>query len=80
MLLFRIFKMKIKKNGKGDVWKTVRNIYHIIAVIIFVLQAYQSLNKYFQYPVVYQESSTSIHTIQKPFVQVCFLLIYLIIH
>ena len=37
-----------------------------------MIQAYQSLKKYFQYPVVYQESATSINTIETPTIQICF--------
>ena len=71
--------MNSKDSGRGKVWRNVRSIYHIIAVAIFTLQAYQSLNKYFQYPVVYHESTTSINTIQKPSVQVSILSIFLFI-
>ena len=55
-------KMKLKPN----------TIFNFLAFSIFMIQAYQSLNKYFQYPVVIQELSTNINTIEKPTIQICF--------
>ena len=72
--------MKNKKGAQKNRWEMrgsrkkmkLRYIYHIIVLAIFLIQAYQSINKYFQYPIVYQESSTDIETIEKPTIQVCF--------
>ena len=49
-----------------------RTICYIIAFTIFVIQAHQSLKKYFHFPVVYHEHIISINAIEKPTVQVCF--------
>ena len=45
-------------------------ILNFFAFSIFMIQAYQSLNKYFL--VVIQELSTNINTIEKPTIQICF--------
>ena len=50
----------------------IRIIYHLVAFTIFIIQAKESLNKYFQYPVVIQKSWTSVDMIRKPDVQICF--------
>ena len=70
-------KMGAQKNGKTmrqsrKLKMKFRTIYNILVLAIFLIQAYQSISKYFQYPVVYQESSTSINQIEKPTVEVCF--------
>ena len=52
--------------------KKLKIIFRLITLTIFVIQAFQSLDKYFQYPVVFQESETAVENIEKPDVQVCF--------
>ena len=52
--------------------RIIRIIYHCIAFIIFMIQAKESLYKYFQYPVVMQETETKVDTIQDAQVQICF--------
>lgn len=49
----------------------LRTVFQVIAGIIFLIQAQQSLKKYFQYPVVHQDSITDTNTIEKATVQVC---------
>ena len=49
----------------------LRTVVHVIAGIIFLVQARQSLHKYFQYPVVTQNSLADINTIEKATIQVC---------
>ena len=44
--------------------------FNLVLLIIFFVQSKQSLNKYFDYPVVIQESSVSIDMIKKPDIQV----------
>ena len=65
-------KLKNQIRMKACKKMNLRKIYHSIVFTIFTVQAFQSLNKYFQYPIVYQESSTTFDTIEKPTVQVCF--------
>ena len=52
--------------------KAIRILYHLVAFTIFIFQAQQSLNKYFQHPIVIQESWTNVNTIEKPHLKVCF--------
>ena len=49
-----------------------RMFYHLVAFTIFIIQAQESLYKYFQYPVVIHKSSANVDTIEKPLVKVCF--------
>ena len=49
----------------------IRIFYHLVAFTIFMIQAQKSLYKYFQYPVVIQESWANVITIKKPDLQVC---------
>ena len=46
-------------------------IFYILASAICAIQVYQSVEKYFQRPVIIQESSTSSSRIEKPYTQVC---------
>ena len=55
-----------------NILKNLKNTFRIIALAIFLIGAFQSLDKYFHYPVVIQESSISSFMIEKPFTQVCF--------
>ena len=57
-------KMKFKQ--------TVRIFYHLVAFTIFFIEAQHSLNKYFNYPIIIQESWIKADSIEKPFVQICF--------
>ena len=50
----------------------VRIFYHLVAFTIFLIEAQHSLNKYFNYPIIIQESWIKADSIEKPFVQVCF--------
>ena len=52
--------------------KNLKIIFHITALTVFVIQSFQSIDKYFQYPVVFQESTTAIENIAKPTIQICF--------
>ena len=52
--------------------KKLKIIFHITALTAFLIQSFQSLDKYFQYPVIFQESTTAIGNIEKPAIQVCF--------
>ena len=52
--------------------KNLKFIYQMIALTIFLFQAFQSLKKYLQYPILFQESLAALETIVKPEVQVCF--------
>ena len=56
--------------------KNLRIIYHMVAFTIFLNGALRSLGKFFQNPVVIQESSSSSFMIEKPFTQVCFKYFY----
>ena len=51
---------------------TLRIIYYFVASSICSIQVYQSLDKYFQHPIISHESSTSLNTFEKPAVQICF--------
>ena len=50
----------------------LRICYYLVVLTIFLFQSKQSLDKYLRYPVVIQESFTSINTIEKPDIQVCY--------
>ena len=52
--------------------KNLKIIYRMTVLTMFLNGAFQSLDKYFQRPVVIQESTISSDTIEKPFTQVCF--------
>ena len=52
--------------------KNLKIIFHITALTVFVIQSFQSIDKYFQYPVVFQESTTAIENIAKPTIQFLF--------
>ena len=57
--------------------KNLNFTFRMIALAIFLIGAYQSLDKYFQYPVVIQESSIRSSMIEKPFLQVGRMLLHL---
>ena len=52
--------------------KNLRKFYHFAVLIIFLIQSKQSLDKYLEYPVVVQKSSTSINAVEIPDIQVCY--------
>ena len=52
--------------------KNLKIIYRMTVLTMFLNGTFQSLDKYFQRPVVIQESTISSDTIEKPFTQVCF--------
>ena len=56
--------------------KIIRTIYHLAAFTLFIIQAQESLYKFFQDPVILQKSWTNVDSLQKPFVQICFLSYY----
>ena len=51
--------------------QVIKIIYHVVALIIFMIQAKESLNKYFQKPVVVQKSWVK-DIMEKPALLVCF--------
>lgn len=51
---------------------TLKIIFYILASAICAIQVYQSVDKYFQRPVIIQKSSIASSRIEKPFTQVCF--------
>ena len=52
--------------------KMLIRIIHLAAFVVFLIQAQQSLIKYFNYPTVIQQTWIKGENIEKPFVQVCF--------
>jgi hypothetical protein len=54
-----------------NVMPVFRIFYHLVAFTIFMIQAQQSMKKYFQQPVVIQHSRASIDIIEKPEIKVC---------
>ena len=52
--------------------KKLKIIFCTIALAIFLVHTFQSLEKYFQYPVVFQESFVSSSMIEKQFTQIYF--------
>ena len=52
--------------------QVVKIIYHLVAFIIFMIQARESLNKYFQNPVVVQKLWKKDDNMEKPDLLVCF--------
>ena len=55
-----------------DNFKYLRMFYQLAVLTIFLIQSKQSLDKYLEYPVVVQKSSTTIKAVEKPDIQVCF--------
>ena len=53
--------------------KIIKSFYHVAAITMFIIQAQESLYKYFQHPVVIQESWTNVDSVEKPVVQICLL-------
>ena len=50
----------------------IRIFFHLVAFTIFLIQAQQSLIKYFNYPTVIQQTWVNVDNIEKPYAQVCF--------
>ena len=51
--------------------KYLRILYHFAVFTVFLMQSKHSIEKYLEYPVVIQKSSTSINSVEKPIIQVC---------
>ena len=50
----------------------IKTFYHVVVLAIFLIQSKQSLDKYLEYPVVIQKSTTSISKVKTPEIQVCY--------